>query len=153
MPNNKSARPPDPLLNCRFLVEIDGVIDAGFTEVSGLSVEIETEKYKEGGENESVHHLPTTVKKPAIVLKKGFIEGDNKMWDWFQEVLDKKIKPKNLAILIMKPDGSPACRMEVEKALPVRWEGSQLTGKSGEIFMETLTLEHQGFRLKKSSNQ
>ena len=149
MPSNNSTRPPDPLLGCRFLVEIQGLSLAGFTEVSGLSVEIETETYIEGGENRLVHILPKNTKYEKILLKKGVIHGQNDIWDWFQGVVDGAIVQINLAILLLNPDGSTACRWDVEKALPVKWEGSQLTGKSGEIFIETLTLEHQGF--KKSS--
>lgn len=148
MPENKSAPPPDPLLGCRFHVEFGKEIQAGFTEVSGLSVEIETETYKEGGENRFEHILPKNAKYEKIVLKKGVIDKDNNMWNWFQGTLEGKMKPKNLAILLLDPDpeGSAACRWEVENALPVKWEGSNLSGKSGEIFLETLTLVHQGLK-------
>jgi phage tail-like protein len=60
--------------------------------------------------------------------------------------LDKRILYKNLSILLLNPDGSTACRLQVDRAFPVKWEASQLTSKSGEIFMETLTLTHRGIR-------
>ncbi len=34
----------DPYLGCRFLVEIEGLIVAGFSELSGLQVEVGTEE-------------------------------------------------------------------------------------------------------------
>ena len=146
MRTNYSTRPPDPLLGCRFNVEIDGVINAGFTEVSGLSVEIETETCSEGGQNEFKLILPKGVKEGTIVLKKGVIQGNDVMWNWFQGVLDKRILYKNLSILLLNPDGSTACRLEVNGAFPIKWEASQLTSQSGNIFMETLTLTHRGIR-------
>ena len=42
-----------------------------FTEVSGLTAEIETMTYNEGGRNDSVHKLPTRMKHPNLVLKRG----------------------------------------------------------------------------------
>jgi len=46
------------------LVEINGLVVGGFSEVSGLEVEIDVEEYREGGKNEYVHYLPTGAKYP-----------------------------------------------------------------------------------------
>src|SRR3954469_14059973 len=52
--------------------EDDG--DSRFQSVSGLSVEVETETKKEGGENRFEHVLPVRTKYPLLVLKKGLIQ-------------------------------------------------------------------------------
>ena len=39
----------DPYLGFRFLVEIEGLIVGGFSEVSGLQAETEFEEVREGG--------------------------------------------------------------------------------------------------------
>jgi phage tail-like protein len=52
----------DPYLNFRFLVEIQGLIVAGFSEVNGLQAEIETFEYREGGLNDYAHRLPGPVR-------------------------------------------------------------------------------------------
>ncbi len=41
-------RKEDPYLRFRFLLEIDGLIKGGFSDVAGLQVEVETEDYHEG---------------------------------------------------------------------------------------------------------
>jgi len=38
----------DPYVNFNFLVEINGMIEAGFSEVSGLYIETDIFEYKEG---------------------------------------------------------------------------------------------------------
>ncbi len=48
----------DPYMPFNFLVEIEGLLVGGFTEVTGLTVETETEDFREGGVNEYVHKLP-----------------------------------------------------------------------------------------------
>ena len=57
----------DPYLGFRFLVEIQGLIVAGFSEVGGLQAEIETFEYREGGLNDYAHHLPGPVRYPNLV--------------------------------------------------------------------------------------
>ena len=42
--------------------------DARFQSVSGLSVEYDTEEYKEGGENRFTHKLPVRTKFSDLVL-------------------------------------------------------------------------------------
>jgi phage tail-like protein len=43
---------------CRFYVKIEGITQAVFTEVSGLSLEVATEDVEEGGRNDFVHRVP-----------------------------------------------------------------------------------------------
>jgi phage tail-like protein len=137
------VRPDDPLLDFRFHVEIDGLLFAGFTEVSGLSVEIETETYQEGGVNHAVHQLPKSVKYQNIVLKQGILSSDQ-MWKWIQDVMNGKIKKRNGRIILMNHYGITAWYWEFSQAYPVKWTGTDLKAKGGEIFVETLELSHQG---------
>jgi phage tail-like protein len=139
------AKAKYPLTNLRFEVIIDDLDYATFSEVTGLSVEIETEDYHEGGVNDFVHILPKSIKYQNIVLKKGIIKG-KEMWNWIQEVMQGVIKPKNGSILLLNEDDATACCWEIEKAYPVKWSGSDLKGTGGEVFIETLELTHRGIR-------
>jgi phage tail-like protein len=49
------------------------VPDASFSEVSGISLEMETEAVVEGGENRFVHQLPKGIKHPNLELKAEFL--------------------------------------------------------------------------------
>ena len=51
--------------------------DARFQSVSGLSVEYDTEEYKEGGENRFTHKLPVRTKYSDLVLKRGMLTGSD----------------------------------------------------------------------------
>lgn len=136
-------RPMDPLMDFRFHVEIDGLLFAGFSEVSGLSVEIETDTYNEGGENDFVHILPKTVKYQNIVLKQGILYSDQ-MWIWMREVMDGKIKKRSGRIILMGANTMPAWSWEFTGAYPVKWTGADLKAQGGAVFVETLELCHQG---------
>ena len=56
--------------------------DARFQSVSGLSVEYDTEEYKEGGENRFTHKLPGAHQVRDLVLKRGMLTG-SEVVTWF----------------------------------------------------------------------
>ena len=61
----------DPYKSFNFLVEIDGVQSAGFTECTGLSTETDVIEYREGSDRGGVRKIPGLAKFTNIVLKRG----------------------------------------------------------------------------------
>lgn len=133
----------DPYLSFRFLIEIKGVVEAGFTECSGLQVETEFEEYREGGVNEFVHRLPKMTKYQTITLKRGITDSDS-LWKWHQDVVKGKFKRQNGSILLMDVSGEEKLRWNFENAYPVKWAGPELKAEQGTIAIETLELVHHG---------
>ena len=62
----------DPYAQYNFLVEIDGITRAGFTEVGGLDTEQDIIEYREGGDTATKRKLPGLRKYSNITLKRGF---------------------------------------------------------------------------------
>jgi phage tail-like protein len=81
----------DPYGAFRFHLEIDSVIVAGFSEVSGLTVETEVEERSEGGVNDHVHTFAKGTKSPRLVIKHGLTDSDA-LWRWHQEVAAGRIR-------------------------------------------------------------
>lgn len=133
----------DPYLSCNFLVEIEGLVVGGFSEVSGLEVKIEVTTYREGGLNDMVHHLPGPASYPNLVLKRGLIDA-NLLLPWIEAVARGTIERKNGAILLL--DNAHQVRMQwiFKGAYPVRWAGPDLRAHAAEVAMETLELAHRG---------
>lgn len=52
----------DPYRAFNFLVEMDGLTAAGFSECSGLSTETDVIEYREGGDRGGVRKLPGLAK-------------------------------------------------------------------------------------------
>lgn len=139
-----SMRKKDPYLSFRFRVEIDGIENGGFTEVSGLQAEVEVFDYREGGVNEFIHKLAGPVRYPSnVTLKHGLMEAD-RIWKWEQEMLDGRIERHNMSIILMDAAGRDKWRWEFKKAYPVRWSGPDLRASTAEVAIETLELAHQG---------
>src|SRR5262245_11747441 len=58
------------------------VLFGSFSEVNGLTAQIETEDYREGGRNTGPHKLMKWGKYPNLVLKRG-VTFNTDIWDWY----------------------------------------------------------------------
>jgi phage tail-like protein len=135
----------DPYLSFRFVVEIDNKVAAGFSEVTGLQVEIETEEYREGGENRFIHKFAGKTRYPSqLVLKHGIVDS-HQLWDWQHDIAQGKIKRKNVSVILKNSGGEEKLRWDFEQAYPVRWSGPDFRANSAEVGIETLELTHRGF--------
>lgn len=135
----------DPYPSFRFRIEIDDIIHAQASEVSGLQVETETETYEEGGVNNFVYILPKRTKYQHITLKNGITDLDG-MWNWYQEVVSGDFKRKSGAIILMDTSGKDKWRWNFEKAYPVKWKGPDLKTDSNTVAFETIELAHYGIK-------
>ena len=139
-------RKEDPCLDFRFLLEIEGLIRGGFSEVSGLQVETEIEDYQEGGVNNFVHKLLKSTKYPTnLVLKRGITDSDV-LWKWHQDIVSGKIEPKNIFIIILDYEGQEMLQWEFKKAYPVKWTGPDFKADGNNVAIETLELVHRGMQ-------
>jgi phage tail-like protein len=134
----------DPYMGFNFRVEIEGLVVGGFSEVSGLQVEVQVEDYQEGGLNEYVHKLPGPTRYPQnLVLKHGLTEVDA-LWSWHQDVRRGTVARKNGSIVLLDSGGQERWRWNFVGAYPIRWSGPDLRAGQAEVAVETLELVHRG---------
>lgn len=134
----------DPYIGFNFIVEIDGIIAAGFTDVSGLSIQTDVETIREGGVNDYEHKLPKGTKYTDITLKRGLV--DLELWEWYQRTVHGTIERKSGTISLLDPSGGTVLRWSFFDAFPIKWEGSALSAASNTIVSETLVLAHKGLQ-------
>lgn len=138
-------RSQDPYFSTCFAVKFDKQIVAGFSEVTGLQVEIEVEEYREGGLNGYIHRFAGKARYPArLVLKHGFFNS-REMWKWQNDIIEGNIQRKNISIVLHDAQGNKLAQWDFEKAYPVKWSGPDFRAHAAEIAMETLELVHDGF--------
>lgn len=134
----------DPYMTFNFVVEIEGLLVGGFSEVSGLESEIATEDYQEGGLNEYTHKLPGPVTYPNLVLTHGLTDV-NALWDWYHDVTQGIVERKNGTIMLLDRQGMPAMWWDFRKAYPVKWVGPKFdAGSATDVAVEQVELVHQG---------
>ena len=137
----------DPFGAFNFLVEIDGVTQAAFSEVSGLDVEVDVIDYRTGDDKSlGVRKLPGLAKYGNITLKRG-ITLDHSLWNWIKTVIDGSVHRANMTITLLDEQRQPALRWKIVRAWPRKWTGPVLNAKSSEIAIESLEIAHEGLEL------
>jgi phage tail-like protein len=141
----------DPQPARRFLFEVDGVPIGLFNEVTGLSVSIETQEIREGGQNAFVHHVPGRMVWPNITFRRGLTQSDN-LFDWFEKTSGEgfagkrnRLARETAAISVVAELGIRLRSWSLVDAFPVRWTGPALSANSTETVMEELEIAHHGF--------
>jgi phage tail-like protein len=135
----------DPYRNSRFLLEIDNISQAGFSEVTIPDVSAESIEYREGNEAPTVRKIPGLIKYSNIVLKWGTTNSLD-LYKWFRDIENGKIKSsrKNVSILLLDEEGNEVTRWNFVQAWPTKYDPSDLNAKGNEIAIETLELAHEG---------
>lgn len=76
-------------------------VETRFQSVSGLSVELQTENLKEGGQQRFEHILPVRTKYSPLILKRGLVK-NSKMIEWCMEAIDNfDIQPMDLLVHLL----------------------------------------------------
>ncbi len=142
-----SGRQEDPYAGFRFKVEIQGVIEAHFSQVSGLSVSTDVVEMEEGGVNEYTHKLKGQTKYQNIVLKRG-VTTSRSFFSWMKASVNNqhvKAGRKNGVIILYGDNGTREIqKWQFLRAWPSKWEGGSFDTGSSAALIETLELAHEG---------
>jgi phage tail-like protein len=149
------AHTVDPPFVGKFTFEIDGTTIGAFTEVSGLSVQIDVEELAEGGQNAYTHKLLGRMKWPNLIFKRGVTDTDA-LFEWLMTAsgdgltrAGNKVTPRNGKISVLNAKGEPMRTWTIMGAKPVKWTGPKLAASSRDLAIEELEVCHSGFRSTK----
>ena len=132
----------DPYRNFSFLVEIDGITQAGFSDCSGFGASTDPIEYREGGETKTVRKLPGLTKYTNITLKWGLTDS-RELYNWYRDVVNGKIERKSGSIILLDLEGNEKVRWNFFEAWPTKWDGPDFTAKGNDVAIETLELAHE----------
>jgi len=128
-----------------------GSADAAFKEVSGISMEMTADDIAEGGVGYK-HRVPTSVKYPNLVLKRGLVPKNSSVAKWCMDTLtgglEETIETKNIVVNLLNENGDPLQSWSFANAWPVKWSVSDLHSMNNEIAIETLEFAYSYFELK-----
>src|SRR6185369_8261549 len=94
----------DPYRGFNFLVEIDGITQAGFQEVGGLDSSTDPIDYGEGTDPNHARKLPGLKKVTAISLKRR-ISDSYELWKWRAMVVEGPAVRKHGSIILRDDKG------------------------------------------------
>jgi phage tail-like protein len=134
----------DPYASFNFLLEIDGVTRAGFSEVMGLNAESNVIEYREGNETITPRKLPGLHKYGNVTLKRGVTQ-DPELIEWHKNVMDGDIlRDESMSIVLLDELREEVVRWNLRNAWPCKWMGPDLKANASEIAIESLEICHEG---------
>lgn len=137
----------NPYRNFRFLVEIDGIVQAGFSEVTVPDTSTDVVEYREGSEEPRLRKLSGLNKFGNVTLKWGTTDS-LEFFNWRKLVMQGKMKDarKNMAVILMDEEGNPAARWEFENAWPNKYDPADLNAKGNDVAIESVEIVHEGMK-------
>lgn len=142
MAGGLTSSPNDALTAARFSITIDGYEIASFSELQGITTEVEPVELMESTDKEVVlKKLPGKTKPATLVLKRGK-NSSMELWAWHEAVLmgDIAAARKSCSLVMYATDGKPVARYHLEHAWPSKLEIGALKAGSSEVLMETVTI-------------
>ena len=120
-----------------------------FSEVNGLSTEVEVLEYRHGKSKQfSPFKMPGMAKVSDVTLKKGVFTKDIALFTWFNEIKLNTIERKTVIISLLNEKGNSEIVWELTNAFPIKFEATDLNAKGNEVAIETLVLAHEGLTIK-----
>lgn len=132
----------DPYKNFNFLVEIEGIAQAAFSEATGLGSDTTVIEYRSGGDN-VVRKLPGLTKFGNIVLRRGVTQ-DAELWNWRQGVVEGNVERRNGSIVLLDDQRNEVVRWNFREGWICKWEGPAFNAKSNDVAIETIEIAHEG---------
>lgn len=140
----------DPYMGYNFLVEMQGILVGGFSQVTGLEIVTDVEEVREGGNNAYAYKLPRPTSYSNIQLVRGLSDMDM-LWAWYQDVIGGKVTRRNGTIYLLNHAGVPTMWWNFVRAYPIAWTGPQFDAESSAVVTTGMTLVHEGLTNPASS--
>ncbi|WP_064202147.1 phage tail protein [Brevibacillus brevis] len=133
----------DPYRKFRYRVEMDGIQQAGFSEVSGFDASVDVVEYREGNEVITPRKLPGLAKYGNITLKWGVTDSMD-LYNWMQDTIQGKVARKTVTIIAVNEAGDDVATWKVIEAWPTKYTAPDFNGTSSEVAIEQLEIAHEG---------
>jgi phage tail-like protein len=127
----------------------EGTIVGGFSDVSGLGMEVSYAEYRNGNERfNTSRKVPNTHKLDDVTLKRGLVGSDD-LFQWLKGVRDGVADTRQVTITLLDEARQPVATWALRNAQPKKWSGPTLAAKGGgEVAMEELHFVHEGIEYK-----
>ncbi len=123
----------DPFLSYRYLVSVSGTVGetklvGGFSDVSGLTAPTSLQK------------LSGAHKVGDVTLKRGVVDSST-LWGWISQTRNQSAIPLRDAIITLRDQSNhPLQSWKLHNAVPKKYTGPILGGRSGSTAIEELVL-------------
>src|SRR5215208_1650669 len=109
----------------------EGQIVGGFSDVSGLGVDVSYSEYRNGNERvNTTRKVPNTHKLDDVTLKRGLV-GAVDLFNWLKGVRDGTADRRDVTITLLDEARQSVAAWTLRRAQPKKWTGPTLAAKGG----------------------
>lgn len=143
----------DPYLDRNFRIQISGLEEAEsaraqFSEVSGLTAEVEVVEYRAGNQKTNgVRKLAGQPRYENVTLRRGVL-GDLGIWEWIDTAIDGQPEKRTVIIELLNGKREVVLVWKLRNAWPCRYRGPHLDADGKSVALEELELCHEGLTLE-----
>jgi phage tail-like protein len=124
-------------------------IDGKFSEVSGISYEMQHDEYYEGGENRFAYHLPKATQYSPLVLKRGLVSSTSALGGWITATLTQglgsPLELKHIMVTLLSDENTPLVGWLFINAYPTKCQVSDMNASQNELMIETIEFVYHRF--------
>lgn len=137
----------DPYRQTRFLLEIEGLVTAGFSRCDLPTATSSVLEYREGNEPPTPRKLPGLNEYGPLVLETGVTDRSVELWEWRALVEQGRMEEarRPIAVILLDATGNPAARWEIREAWPSQYEAPRLSATADGVAIERLVVVNEGF--------
>ena len=137
----------DPFRSFRFRVEIDGINQAGFTDVTLPDSSVDPVEYREGTDKYT-RKLAGFWKEGNVSLKWG-ITDSTQLYDWYKSCKEGNVQRKNMAVKLMDENDKEVASWTFDNAWPIKYKAPDFSAKTHDVGIENLEVVHEGMKRTK----
>lgn len=117
------------------------IMDMAFLEVSGMTMEMETQEIDEGGGHK--RRIPGQMKHGNLVCKRPLKPvGMSTLSVWTSVTMmggtESDVLTSDVMVTLLSPIGTPECGWYISGAYPVKWDIAGFDSKKNDIALETI---------------
>lgn len=125
-----------------------------FSEVSGLSIDMQTEDLQEGGGNNYTIRLPKPPKFKNLVLKRALSATSPTVIDWARKAVEQfSFSTKTVIVSLRDYEDKSIKSWSFEGAYPVKLSLTDFNANKNELVIQTLELAYRRFSLITDRNE
>jgi phage tail-like protein len=136
----------DPYPAFNYLIDIGKVTAGGFSEASGLDIEIQPIDYRNGDEDFVPRKLPGIKKHSHIKLARGII-GDLDLFKWLYSGMIGQVDRREGAIILRDEQRNEVMRWKFTRGWATKLTGPTLKGDGNAVAIETLEIAHESLEV------
>ena len=143
----------NPYAQFNFLVDLgtgqtDGP-EAGFQEISGLSMEVVVMEYRNGNDRENnPRKLPGLSRVSDVTLKRGII-GSLNLYRWINDIRNGDTSVRNVTIQLQNEDHTAVVMTwKLLRARIVKYTSGPLNAKGTDVAMEELVVAYERLEME-----